>query len=46
MAILPLRLMFDEVGELVAAHGAARGREHHVERLPARLVLGQRHDRW
>ena len=35
----------DEVGQLVAPDRAAGGGEHHVERLPARLVLGQRHDR-
>ena len=34
-----------EVGELVAPDSAARGGEHHVEGLPARFVLGQRHDR-
>ena len=34
----------DEVGELVAAHVAAIGGEHHVELLPRRLVLGQRQD--
>ena len=35
----------DEIGQLVAPHGAAGGGEHHVEIRPARLVLGQRHDR-
>ncbi len=34
----------DEIGELVAPHGAAGGGEHHVELAPGRLVLGQRHD--
>ena len=33
-----------EVGKLVAPDRAARGGEHHVERLPARFVLRQRHD--
>ena len=33
-----------EVAELVAPDRAARRGEHHVERLPGRLVLGQRHD--
>ncbi len=33
-----------EVGELVAPHRAARGGEHHVEALPALLVLRQRQD--
>ena len=33
-----------EVAELVAPDRAARRGEHHVERLPARLVLRQRHD--
>ncbi len=35
----------DEIGELVAAHRAAGRGEHHVELVPARLVLRQRHDR-
>src|SRR6202020_1669610 len=33
-----------EVAELVAPHRAARRREHHIERLPAFLVLRQGHD--
>ena len=35
----------DEIGELVPPHRAAGRGEHHVELLPARLVLRQRHDR-
>ncbi len=34
----------DEIGQLVPPHGAARRREHHVELVPGRLVLGNRHD--
>ncbi len=45
IAILPLRLTCDEVGQLVAADAAGSRREHHVEPVPGGLVLGQRHDR-
>src|SRR5579871_984885 len=33
-----------KIRQLVAAHGATRGGEHHVERAPGRLVFRQRHD--
>ena len=42
---LAVAVDLDEVGQLVAAHRAARRGEHHVELAPARLVLRQRHDR-
>ena len=42
---LAVAVHLDEVGELVAAHGARLGGEHHVELAPALLVLGQRQDR-
>jgi hypothetical protein len=41
---LAVAVDLDEVAELVAAHRAARRREHDVEVFPRRLVLGQRHD--
>ena len=34
----------DEVGQLVAADGAAGGGEHHVEIAPGGFILRQRHD--
>ena len=45
IAILPARLTCAKSESLLRRTRAARGREHHVERFPARLVLGQRHDR-